>query len=258
VKSFDQKYGYLLRLYPASYREERGAEMLAVMAENGRPSLRERVALVIGGLRAQLRADEDRTIASGWSVACYLAALTLLLAGMAEELLRSASTSYVWVWAQAAASVVAFGLAWRRRFLPAALLTVTAVVLDAVGRHGIDQLAEWKQPMAILLLIPLIGRARPAVPRWPAMVLLPVVALLQLPLFGPGFAWAVPAVVLVLAVPATLLDHRVGLAVALISVLGVLDKWGLPDMASTLGPAVLAPVVILVLSSLLGRRRAQL
>jgi hypothetical protein len=29
MRSFDQKYAYLLRLYPASYREQRGAEMLA-------------------------------------------------------------------------------------------------------------------------------------------------------------------------------------------------------------------------------------
>jgi hypothetical protein len=129
-----------------------------------------------------------------------------------------------------------------------------------------NHLVQWEQPVAILLLIPLIGRTRPAVPRWPAILLLPVVALLQLPLFGAGLAWAPSALVLLLAVPATLVDHRVGLAVALISVLGVLDTgwnlkaffWDFPDLAGVLWPAVLAPVVILVLGDLLGRRRARL
>jgi hypothetical protein len=85
MKSFEQKYGYLLRLYPASYREQRGAEMLAVLAEHGRPSMRERGALVIGGLRARLEADDDRTVVGNWSAACYLTALTLLLAGVARR-----------------------------------------------------------------------------------------------------------------------------------------------------------------------------
>jgi hypothetical protein len=266
MKSFEQKYGYLLRLYPASYREQRGAEMLAVLAEHGRPSMRERGALVIGGLRARLEAADDRTVVGSWSAACYLAALTLLLAGVVGELLRSTTAPDAWVWAQAVASVAAFGLAWRRRFLLAALMTVTAVVLDAIGRHGVDHLVQWEQPLAILLLLPLIGRKPPTMPRWPAVLLLPVVALLELPLFEAGLTWAPAALILLLAVPATLVDHRVGLAVAMIDVLGVLDRgwnlkafsWSFPDLAGALWPAVLAPVVVLLLGGALARRRARL
>jgi hypothetical protein len=269
VKTFEQKYGYLLRLYPASYREERGAEMLAVLAENGRrPSLRERGALIVGGLRARLRADDDRTIAAGWSAAFYLAATALLLTSVAEELLRSMIVHDAWVWAQAVASVVAFGLAWRRQILPAALATIAAVVFDAVGRQGFGHLTLWEQPIAALLLLGLIGRTRPAVPRWPVFLfpLLPAIALLQLPLFRTSVAWLPPMLVLALAVPVTLIDHRVGLAAALISVLGVLDTgwdmqaffWRFPEMASVLWPVVLTPVAIVALGSLLARRRARL
>jgi len=266
MKSFERKYGYLLRLYPASYREQRGAEMLAVLAEHGRPSMRERGALVIGGLRARLEADDDRTVAGSWSAACYLAALTLLLAGAAGEVLRSTIAPGAWVGAQAVASVAALGLAWRRRLLLAALMTVAAGALDAIGRHGIDHLVQWEQPLAVLLLLPLIGRKPPAMPRWPAVLLLPVVALLELPLFEAGLTWVRAALILPLAVPATLVDHRVGLAVALIAVLGVVDQgwnlksffWGFPEMAGALWPVVLAPLVVLFLGGGLARRRARL
>jgi hypothetical protein len=266
MRSFEQKYGYLLRFYPASYREQRGAEMLAVLAEHGRPSMRERGALVIGGLRARLQADDDRTVLGSWSAASYLAALTLLLAGVAGELLRSTTAPSIWVWAQAVASVAAFGLAWRRRFLLATLTTAGAVLFDAIGRHGVDHLVQWEQPLAILLLLPLIARKAPAMPRWPAVLLLPVVALLELPLLQAGLSWAPAALVLLLAVPAMLVDHRVGLAVALIDVLGILDlgwnlkafTWSFPDMAGALWPVVLAPVIVLVLGGALARRRARL
>ena len=63
--------------------------MVAVLAEHGRPSVRERGALVIGDLRARLETGDDRTVVGSWSAAFHLAALTLLLAGVAGELLRS-------------------------------------------------------------------------------------------------------------------------------------------------------------------------
>jgi hypothetical protein len=266
MTNFEQKYGYLLLLYPKRYREEWGGEILAVLAENGRPTLRERGALAVGGLRTRLRTYGDRTVAGSWLSACYLAAMTLLLTGAAGELLRSASVPTVWVWAQAVASVLAFGFAWKRWILPAAVVAVAAVAFDAVGRHGVTQLSQWLQPLAVLLLIPLIGRKRAMPPRWLAVLLLPIVALVELPSLASGFGWVPLLVVLALAVPVTMLDHRVGMALALIGILGVTNAgltmksfyWALPDMVHAMWLPTLWPVAVLVLGGLLARRRARI
>jgi hypothetical protein len=266
MTNFERTYGYLLLFYPQRYREERGGEMLAVLEENGRPTVRECSALVVGGLRTRLRTFDDRTIAGSWLSACYLAALTLLLAGGAGELLRAAIAPTPWVWAQAVASVLALAFAWKRWYLPAVVVAVAAVALDAIGRHGLGQLAEWEQPLAVLLLIPPIGQRRAMPSRWLAVLLLPLVVLLELPLFKSGSAWMPLLLVVVLAAAVTALDHRVGLASALIGVLGVTDAgltmksfyWSFPDMVRAMWLPMLLPVAVLVLGGLLARRRARI
>lgn len=265
MTDFEQRHGHLLRFYPKRYREERGGEILAVLAESGGPTPRERGALAVGGLRTRLRTYGDRTATGSWLSACYLAAMTLLLAGAAGELLRAVSVPTPWVWAQAVASVLAGGFAWKRWMLPAAVLGVAAVAFDAAGRHSFSQLSQWVQPLAVLLLIPLIGRARATPPRWLAVLLLPVVALVELPSLA-LFGWALLLIVLALAVPVTVLDHRVGLALALIGLLGVTNEgltmaafyWGWPDMIRAIWLPAVWPVTLLALGGLLARRRARI
>jgi hypothetical protein len=266
MRTFEQKYAYLLGFYPRWYREDRGAEMLAVLAENGRPALRERWALAVGGLRVRLRGNDDRTVGGSWFSAAYLAALTLIFVSAAGELVRAAGTTYGWVWAQAVVSMLAFGLAWKRWHLLAASATVVAVALDAIGRHGVDQLTQWEQPLAVLLLIPLIGRARPTPPPWFAVPFVPLIVLLEFPLFPFGYQWVALVVVAVLAVPLTVFDHRLGLTVALLGLLGVANQgwnqqsffWPFPEMLGAMWIPTVWPLAVLALGALLARRRARI
>jgi hypothetical protein len=265
MKTFEQKYAYLLGFYPRSYRDRRGAEMLSVLAEGGRPSWRERGALAVNGLRVRLGGNADRTVVGSWLAACHLAALTLLLAAAAGELLRSASTTYGWVWAQAVVSVLALGLVWKHRYLLATLAAAAAVALDAIGRHGVGQLTQWEQPLAVLLLIPLIGRRRPAPPAWLALPLIPIAMLLEFPLFPFGYQWVALVVAAALILPLTVVDHRLGLAVALIGLLGILNQgwtmksifWSYPDMVGAMWIPTIWPLAVLVLGGQLARRRAR-
>ncbi|AGL16679.1 hypothetical protein [Actinoplanes sp. N902-109] len=266
MTSFERKYGYLLRFYPRQYRDERGPEMLAVLAEGGRPTLRERAALIVGGLRARLRTLEHRTVAGSWLSACYLAALALLLTGAAGELLRAVATPASWVLGQAVLSVLAVGFAAGRRHLYAALSAAGAVALDTIGRHDLVNVPQWVQPLAVLLLVPLIGRVHPQPPRRLALVLLPFVLLLEAPLLGRGTTALPLLLVLVLAVPLTALDHRIGLALALTALLSVANVglamkslfWNTPDMLAAMWLPVLVPAVILLHGGILAHRRARL
>jgi hypothetical protein len=199
--------------------------------------------------------------------ACYLAALTLLLAGAAEELLRSALVPDAWVWAQAAASLLAFGLAWKRWPLAATVFAAAAVAFDAIGRHS-TQINVWDQALAVLLLIPLIGRRRPMPSRWLAVLLLPLVGLIHLPLFltAQGYGWVLLLLVLACALSLTVLDHRIGLAVALIGLLSVADAGltmkyffrGFSDLVHAMWLPALLPLLVLVLGDVLTRRRARI
>jgi hypothetical protein len=265
MKTFEQRYAYLLRCYPQWYREQRGAEMLSVLAESGRPTLRERGALAVGGLRVRLGGNADRTVVGSWLAACYLATLTLLLISAAGELLRSFGTTDRWVWAQAGVSVVALGLAWWRRPLSAALVAAAAIALDAIGRHGVAHLAQWEQPLAVLLLIPLIGRRRPTLPAWLVVPLLGFIVLMEVPLFSFGDQWVALALAVALVLPVTVFDHRVGLTVALLGLLGIVDQgwnmksifWTVPEMIGAMWIPTLWPLAVLTLGGLLAHRRAR-
>jgi hypothetical protein len=276
MSTFEQKYASVLRFYPRWYREQRGAEMLSVLAESvmatsgraesGRPSLRERGALAVGGLRVRLGSAADRTVAGNWLTACYHAAVALLLLGAVGELLRASSTRDGWVWAQAVVSVLAFGFAWKRWHLLAAVAAAAAVALDAIGRHGVADLAQWEQPLAVLVLIPLIGRRRPAASPWFAVLLTPVIVLMELPIVPLGHYWVLVAFALVIALPLTVLEPRVGLTVALIGLLGIVNVgwnmkslfWAFPDMIAAMWLPTIWPLTVLVLGSVLARRRARI
>jgi hypothetical protein len=214
----------------------------------------------------RLRGDDDRTVAGSWFSAAYLAALALILLSTAGELLRAAETTYGWVWAQAVVSVLALGLAWKRRHLLAAAATVAAVALDAFGRHGLDYLAQWEQPLAVLLLLPLIGRARPTPPPWFAVPFVPLIMLLEYPLYPFGLQWVALVVAAVIAVPVTVFDHRLGLTVALLGLLGIVNQgmnqksffWTFPEMLRAMWIPMVWPLAVLALSALLARRRARI
>jgi hypothetical protein len=72
--------------------------------------------------------------------------------------------------------------------------------------------------------------------------------------------------VFALALPVTMLDHRVGLALALIGILGVTDAgltmqsffWDFHDMARAMWLPAIWPAAVLGLGSVLARRRARI
>jgi hypothetical protein len=119
-------YRIAMAAYPAPYRRERGAEILATIDEGGsrfRP--RELVALLAGGLRARGRAAAGGSPLGSWALGCQLAAL-VVFANVAASHLYSAGWDGWYVrlgmhWPQniAGAQVFQFG----DRYLAAHLLT---------------------------------------------------------------------------------------------------------------------------------------
>ncbi|BFU43608.1 hypothetical protein [Krasilnikovia sp. MM14-A1004] len=235
MTSLERSYGRLLRLYPAEYRRARGAEMLDVLlsaAEPGRsrPALREQWALAVGALRIRARAVGRRTTWGSWQIALRAAALTLLL-GCVPYLGRDAFDSTVsgrpLAAAMVALLVTAAVLAWRGRFLLAALATALAAGLDAevIGAGRNWRFAVYLLP-AVAFLIALARRG--PVPARPTLlaVLLPLVLLPQVPGYLAYWTLAGSAVtfplatVLFLAAPAvavawSIVDERVTLAYGL-------------------------------------------
>ncbi|MEV4754834.1 hypothetical protein AB0J86_06935 [Micromonospora sp. NPDC049559] len=88
MSGLERHYRWLLRAYPRAYRQYRADEMLEtllVAGETGRryPSLRESVALVVGGLRARTGVDRLGSPAALRHSALRLTALSLIVCGIA-------------------------------------------------------------------------------------------------------------------------------------------------------------------------------
>lgn len=84
-----RRYAVLLRFYPADYRRDRSDEMLATLVEGAgpgqrRPTWRETVALILGGLRARAGTDLRRTPRQLSLSAATMTVLALLVYAAAQ------------------------------------------------------------------------------------------------------------------------------------------------------------------------------
>src|ERR1700677_2609833 len=127
MSALERRYRRLLRAYPAGYREERGAEMLATLLEAAPvgatwPSLRDARALVMGGLR--VRAAQNHRLGTAaylrlWALFGVAMALGIVVASGIRQVIDGAiplTHGYPWylpvLWSLTLAVV---GLAWFAR-----------------------------------------------------------------------------------------------------------------------------------------------
>lgn len=286
----ERRYARLLRLYPKAYREERGPEMLATLAEADRPAGRETAALVLGALRA--RAGVARAAGAGrlWLSALRVAVLVLVAHATAQaaayagrvvfsELLMGrglgpvSALGYLGAAAAGGSALVALA-AGRYRF---GVVLIGAAF--AFGQWGLSWLPWdirvvlgefWSLPLAMLLTVPLLWR-RPAASAYPLAWLLAVpLALFLLPTtFDDSLRWqpyplyAVGVAALVWSV----VDARAAVAAAALFLVQVLALLGyyLPVWAN--GPSETLPslltysagaLVLVAVGAALTRRQARL
>jgi hypothetical protein len=294
--ALQRRYGRLLRLYPADFRRDRGAEVLDTLldaAEDGRmrPAWRETGAMVLGALRAHAGRDQRRSVRDSWLTALRAAALMLLAAALARTFLRLAVDLSVggpmlwWVAEPEALNLVSLALtvlaliaALSRRHLVGAVLAAVAFGLAAaVTRPGDGPVfgAFEELPLAVLLLLAVAGR-RPA----PASGLLryaPVIpAVLVLAEFGlastfPEVSGIVTRALALAAVLAALLwlavDERVTTAFGLLLLNSLLVQAAWLVVAEAADPRALAlaltvgaagPVLLLGAAGAATRRQARL
>ncbi|MBE1492020.1 hypothetical protein [Plantactinospora soyae] len=88
MTGLERRYRWLLRAYPRAYRQYRADEMLETLlavdeTDQRRPSLRESLALVVGGLRARTGVDRLRSRDTLRYSALRSTALSLLVCGVA-------------------------------------------------------------------------------------------------------------------------------------------------------------------------------
>ncbi|MGO8961677.1 MAG: hypothetical protein ACLQFR_30540 [Streptosporangiaceae bacterium] len=150
MSTLERRYCWLLRAYPASYREERGDEILATLLEasaDGQswPSLRDSRALIVGGLRA--RAAQRRRLSAAANIR-----LALLLGVVMYLSLAAANHLAAFVYAQLTSNAPGTN----RLLGPAGwlapvtgLLIVAAVVLAWLSRRAVAATAALAGSAAI-------------------------------------------------------------------------------------------------------------
>lgn len=223
----ERRYARLLRLYPKAYRDERGAEMLATLAEADRPTGRETVALIVGALRA--RAGLARLASPGrlWLSALRLSVLLLVAHATAQ------SAAY--------AGGVRLGAATELGHLGALVTGALALVALAAGRYrwGLALSAGafafgqwalswllwenwglggefWQLPLAMVLTVPLLRRRPPGSARpWAWLLAVPLGVLLLPGVFAESLGWQPYAGLAVVAAALvwSAIDARVAIAV---------------------------------------------
>ncbi|MFE9658198.1 hypothetical protein [Micromonospora sp. NPDC006431] len=183
MSELERRYAALLRLYPEWYRRSRGAEMLAVLMDSAppdrrRPEWRETRGLILGALRVRAGAHGHRTAGQSWRVSLRIAALMLLIQAVGDVLWQMARNPVAVSLAVVAACVLAMVAVARGAYLAATVVTAGAFVLDAVARQTLYAWSSsWPLPLAVVLLIPLIGRGTIVVPRaLHVLLLVPVVS----------------------------------------------------------------------------------
>jgi hypothetical protein len=277
MTELEQRYAALLRLYPAAYRRARGAEMLAVLMESAtpgrrRPEWREVGGLILGALRVRTGAQGHRTPGQSWRVALRTAALILLVQAAGTTLWQmlydpdGTGVPAVRIVVGLAVTLVCGGAVaaiLRGAHLIAAITTAAAFALQVMSPDLYIRFTDgfitflspsWQVPLALALLIPLIGRDRVSVPpRLNLLLIVPVVSvaldgygtLMREPAFQTGgrAVWQTLAVVAILW---SIVDERVAMTLGLAFFGVVVDRailsqplagdwstwqWTLADMA---------------------------
>ncbi|MEE6261069.1 hypothetical protein [Plantactinospora sonchi] len=227
----ERRYRWLLRAYPRAYRQYRADEMLETLLAAGEtdrrhPSLRESLALLVGGLRARAGVDRLRSPAALRHSTLRLTVLSLLVCGVALT-----ATPVMWrLWlllpGTSATAVVAGSLvtpvmwllglaaaAWARYRLAFAA-TIGALVADLwptvvhnrlyveqwtgaevsgtmlnVVVHRAMAFSTWAGVLAVLAMIPLLATRQPRVTRpWTWLVGAAAVVAIMTP--NPLNGWA--------------------------------------------------------------------
>lgn len=260
MTELERRYRRLLRLYPTAYQQTRGAEMLAVLMDSAppgrrRPQWREAQALLLGALRARAGAHERRTAGQSWRVALSAAATMLLVQYAGDALWKTMyspdglgiPTALIAAnLAIAAACVLAIVAVARGWYLAAVVLAAGTFAFETVAPqvvahfstppYAIMGLPQGGLPLAVVLLIPLVGRGTVVVPkRFSRMLLIPV-ASVALDAYGtlardPFFQTGSRAVWQAFAVAAILwsfIDERVAMTFGL-AFLGVVVNRAVAD-----------------------------
>ncbi len=175
MTSLERRYRWLLRAYPAWYRQDRGTEMLGTLLEDSPedrkwPSLRDARALIMGGLRVRAGQSRRLSTAANLRLAVMLGAVLGLLWLTASNL-----TSVVLHWTHTYSPSPGIGhsavygvltlaavlAAWfAPRAVVAALAAAAAVLYVAWG----DRVMAI-QPAGLLLAIAILVFARERLPR---------------------------------------------------------------------------------------------
>ena len=153
---------HLLRCYPEPYRSERGPEILGVLMDAGGPTPRERLALILGGLRMRARSGAH---GNAWPPALRTAAIMLLVLKILDE----ADTMVAFRTGPDAAmtyrivlSLIGVVALTRNRFLATAAAAVAMIAVDGRDLYLIRLYSPW---LVLALVVPLIGRGPVSVPR---------------------------------------------------------------------------------------------
>ncbi|MEN3309842.1 MAG: hypothetical protein V7603_6044 [Micromonosporaceae bacterium] len=213
TQPLEERYRRLLRGYPKAYREERSQEIIATLVQLARPgqrypTIREAVALVLGGLRT--RAGVHRRYRSGdvWAGTLHLAVLLLLADGAAMMLAESiimttrliangrlsvlSDLGFPLTTALVCGALLATAASRRAVALPLTLLAILTQYLWAPNRMTMNGLL-WQLPLAAALTVPLLRWHAPASPhpvRW--LVAVPVALIVmpsQLPAVFSEHSW---------------------------------------------------------------------
>jgi hypothetical protein len=247
----ERHYARLLRLYPKTYRDQRGAEMLATLldaAEAGRarPAYREIAALIVGALRIRTGATVTSPPGRAWlsalrvavllvvadttaQVASYVSPIriSVLLTGGPTRvrtplLMGSTLQRELGLPIAVAAGVLALLAIAGSRYGPGMVLIGAAFGFEQWAMSGGPDKFElmndvfWQLPVAVLLVVPLLLR-RPAAAGRPLAGLLAV---------------AVAGLL-------TLLDLTVGHDLVLLAAAGVGLLWSLVDARAAIAAAAL-------------------
>lgn len=199
----ERRYARLLGAYPAGYRHEHQAEILATLLDSARPgqrhpSFREATALVLGGLRTRARLAARQSLWSLWAEGLRLGVLLLLVSVTASAVSATwLLTEFVGTWIAAKASGWVVGAA--------AALALVAVARGSF-RGGLVLLvvaiaAGWSSPptqpellaLVVAAAILLVLLRRPPVPSrrraWPWLLATPLSLLVGLYGFHLGDRW---------------------------------------------------------------------
>ncbi len=220
MTTLERRYRRMLYTYPYDYRAERGDEILGTLLDGARagqtrPTLRERRALLFGGLKvrsAQNRRLPTRTnlrLAMAFGAAMTLA--LLVTSGVSENIEQTGPlvtrTWYSCDWLTALTSllvIVSVALAWsRRRLLGVIVALVTAgVAISADHADGVAIAGD-----IVVLTVLAYGREPMPTPwLWSVgiVALVSLMASLPMAVFSTGFVWLFPAVYLGLVLWAVL------------------------------------------------------